>query len=42
MSGFGINVSKLMQAAGWHLDRITRDTDPDEVPTGTVSGLVLV
>jgi predicted metal-binding protein len=42
MSGFGINVSRLMQAAGWHMDRITRDTDSDEVPMGTVSGLVLV
>jgi len=42
MSGFGINVSKLMKSAGWHLDRITRDTDPDDVPMGSVSGLVLV
>lgn len=42
MSGFGINVSKLLQAAGWQMDRITRDTDPDDVPMGTVSGLVLV
>ena len=42
MSGFGINVSKLLQAAGWQMDRITRDTDPEVVPMGTVSGLVLV
>jgi len=42
MSGFGINVSELMKTAGWHMDRITRETDPDEVPMGTVSGLVLV
>jgi len=42
MSGFGINVSKLLQAAGWQMDRITRDTDPDDVPRGTVSGLILV
>ena len=42
MSGFGINVSKMLQAAGWHMDRITRETDPDDVPMGLVSGLVLV
>lgn len=42
MSGFGINVSKLIQTAGWHMDRITRKTDPDDVPMGSVSGLILV
>ena len=42
MSGFGINVSKLMQTAGWQMDRITRETDPEDIPMGTVSGLVLV
>ena len=42
MSGYGINVSGLMQAAGWQMDRITRDTSPATVPTGSVSGLVLV
>jgi len=42
MSGFGINVAKLMQAAGWQMDKIIRETDPDDVPMGSVSGLVLV
>jgi predicted metal-binding protein len=42
MSGFGINVPKLLQAAGWHMDRITAETDPDDVPMGSVSGLVLL
>jgi len=42
MSGFGINVSKMLQAAGWHMDKITCETDPDDVPMGLVSGLVLV
>lgn len=42
MSGYGINVSRLMQAAGWRMDRITRTTTPDEIPMGSVSGLVLV
>lgn len=42
MSGFGINVSKLMQAAGWHLNKITKETIPDEIPMGSVTGLVLL
>ena len=42
MSGYGINVSRLMSAAGWQLNRITRDTTPESVPMGAVSGLVLV
>lgn len=42
MSGFGINVSKLMQSAGWQMNRITQETDPDEIPMGSVTGLVLV
>ena len=42
MSGFGINVSKLMQTAGWVMHRIVKDTDPDAVSMGMLSGLVLV
>jgi len=42
MSGFGINVSKLLQSAGWHMDKIIRETNPDDVPMGAVSGLVLI
>lgn len=42
MSGFGINVSKLMQVAGWTMNRITQDTRQDEVSMGTVCGLVLI
>jgi predicted metal-binding protein len=42
MSGFGINVSQLMASAGWQMDRITRKTDPEEVKTGMLCGLVLI
>jgi hypothetical protein len=42
MSGFGINVHKLMQSAGWAMERIISDTDPEAVPMGTVCGLVLI
>ena len=42
MSGFGIDVSRLMAAAGWKMDRITRETDPETVKTGMLCGLVLI
>jgi predicted metal-binding protein len=42
MSGFGINVSQLMKAVGWQMDRITRDTDPEAVEMGMLCGLVLI
>ena len=42
MSGYGVNVAKLQEAAGWKMHKITRDTDPNEISMGTVCGLVLV
>jgi predicted metal-binding protein len=42
MSGFGINVSKLMAAAGWTMKRITRDLDQHKASMSTVCGLVLI
>jgi predicted metal-binding protein len=42
MSGFGINVSKLMQVAGWTMSLINQDTTRDKVSMGTVCGLVLI
>jgi predicted metal-binding protein len=42
MSGYGINVSKLMESAGWSMERITRKTDPDAVSMGMLCGLILI
>ena len=42
MSGYGINVSRLMEVAGWTMNRITQDTGRNEVSMGTVCGLVLI
>ena len=42
MSGYGIDVFRLMETAGWHMERITKDTAPENVPMGSVAGLVLV
>ena len=42
MSGYGIDVFRLMETAGWHMERITKATAPESVPMGSVAGLVLV
>jgi predicted metal-binding protein len=42
MSGFGINVLKLKEAAGWMSDSTPRKTDPDKIPMETVCGLILI
>ena len=42
MSGFGVNVSQLAEAAGWKMDRITYETDPEAVKMGMLCGLVLI
>jgi predicted metal-binding protein len=42
MSGYGINVSKLMEAAGWQLEKITARTDPGKIPTGSLCAMVLI
>jgi predicted metal-binding protein len=42
MSGFGINVSKLMKVAGWTMSRITQDSSRDKDSMGTVCALILI
>lgn len=42
MSGYGVNLFKLMKIAGWQMDRITGDTDPEATPMGSLTGLVLI
>jgi len=42
MSGFGINVSKLMQAAGWTMNRYNSEADPDTASTAPICGLILI
>jgi len=42
MSGFGINVSKLMQAAGWTMNRYNREANPDASSTAPICGLILI
>jgi len=42
MSGYGIDVSRLMNVAGWQMSWITRNTSAEEVPMGALVGMVLV
>ena len=42
LSGFGINVSQLVKAVGWQMERITCETDPEVVSMGALCGLVLI
>ncbi len=42
MSGFGVNVSKLMKVAGWTMNSYTREADPDKTSTAPICGLILI
>ncbi|MBW1643378.1 MAG: DUF2284 domain-containing protein, partial [Deltaproteobacteria bacterium] len=42
MSGFGVNVSKLMKTAGWTMKRNTHKADPATAPTAPICGLILI
>ncbi|MBW2250008.1 MAG: hypothetical protein JRF60_05125 [Deltaproteobacteria bacterium] len=42
MSGYGINVSKMMQAAGWTMNRYNSEADSDTVSTAPICGLILI
>jgi len=42
MSGFGINVSKLMEAAGMPYGMVAKEAEVEKISMGTVCGLVLI
>ena len=42
MSGFGINVSKLLESAGMPYGKVTPEAEAEEISIGTVCGLVLI
>lgn len=42
MSGFGINVSRLMQAAGWSSTFTTQPPDPGDASMSWVAGLIVI
>ena len=42
MSGFGINVAKLFEAAGWEMNWATHQPDSTSTKMANVCGLVLI
>ncbi|PJB39525.1 MAG: hypothetical protein CO106_11095 [Deltaproteobacteria bacterium CG_4_9_14_3_um_filter_44_9] len=42
LSGLGINFFKLSKALGWQINKITKNSNPDDVPMGMMAGIVLI
>ena len=42
ISGLGVNFFELSRAVGWPINKITRDSNPEEVPMGLMAGIVLL
>lgn len=42
MSGYGIDVSRLMAKAGWKINPVTHKTQPDAIPVGSITALILI
>ncbi len=42
ISGLGVNFFELARAVGWPIKRITRESDPGEIPMGLMAGIVLL
>jgi len=42
ISGLGVNFFELSRTVGWPIHKITRESDPAEVPMGLMAGIVLL
>jgi len=42
ISGLGVNFFELSRTVGWPIHKITRESDPDDVPMGLMAGIVLL
>ena len=42
MSGLGINFFELAKALGWPMNKITRHSDPDDIPMSLMAGMALI
>ena len=42
LSGLGVNFVELSRMIGWQFNKITKDTKPDDVSMGMMSGMVLI
>lgn len=42
ISGLGVNFFELSRTVGWPIHKLTRDSNPDDVPMGLMAGIVLL
>ncbi|MBN2467533.1 MAG: DUF2284 domain-containing protein [Deltaproteobacteria bacterium] len=42
LSGYGVNFLELGKTLGWQLEKISKNTRPDDVPMGMMVGMVLI
>ena len=42
LSGLGVNFLELSRTIGWQFNKITKDTNPDDVSMGMMAGMVLI
>ena len=42
ISGLGINFFELSRTVGWPIEKVTRESRPEEVPMGLMAGIVLL
>ena len=42
ISGLGVNFFELARCVGWSINKITRESRPDQIPMGLMAGIVLL
>ena len=42
ISGLGVNFFELARTVGWSIEKISRESDPNQVPMGLMAGIVLL
>jgi len=42
MSGLGINFFELTKVLGWQINKITKDSNPNDTPMGLLAGIILI
>jgi predicted metal-binding protein len=42
ISGLGVNFFELARSVGWSINKITQESDPNQVPMGLMAGIVLL
>ena len=42
MEAVGINVFKLAKEVGWEIHKIVEDSKPEDIPSGMLTGLLLI